>query len=98
MGAQFSTALKRCNRCLVPETHETLVLDALGVCNECRAQEVKAEINRSDQLEQLDALVVECQAGAAAVAAGTFFCQRDQNPMQCRSHIRNAGLPIRLEV
>lgn len=38
------------------------------------------------------------EAGAAAVAAGTFFCQRDQNPMQCRSHIRNAGLPIRLEV
>ncbi len=37
------------------------------------------------------------QAGAAAVAAGTFFCQRDQNPMQCRSHIRNADLPIRLE-
>ena len=37
------------------------------------------------------------QAGAAAVAAGTFFCQRDQNPMQCRAHIRNAGLPIRLE-
>ena len=38
------------------------------------------------------------QAGAAAVAAGTFFCQRDQNPMQCRAHIRNAGIPIRLEV
>ena len=38
------------------------------------------------------------QAGAAAVAAGTFFLQRDQNPMQCRLHIRNAGLPIRLEV
>lgn len=36
--------------------------------------------------------------GAAAVPAGTFFCQRDQNPMQCRSHIRSAGLPIRLEV
>jgi len=35
------------------------------------------------------------QAGAAAVAAGTFFCQRDQNPMQCRSHIKNAGIPIR---
>lgn len=38
------------------------------------------------------------QVGAAAVAAGTFFCQRDQNPMQCRSHIRNAGISIRLEV
>lgn len=35
------------------------------------------------------------QAGAAAVAAGTFFCQRDQNPMQCRSHILNAGISIR---
>ena len=36
------------------------------------------------------------RAGAAAVAAGTFFSQRDQNPMQCRSHIFNADLPIRM--
>ena len=36
------------------------------------------------------------QAGAAAVAAGTFFSQRDQNPMQCRSYIRNSGIPIRI--
>jgi cyclase len=35
--------------------------------------------------------------GADAVAAGTYFCLRDQNPMQARSHIRNAGLPIRME-
>lgn len=32
---------------------------------------------------------------ADAVAAGTFFCLRDQNPMQTRSHIKNAGIPIR---
>jgi cyclase len=31
------------------------------------------------------------------VSAGTFFCFRDQNPMQTRAHIRNAGVPIRLE-
>ena len=59
MGAPFSSALKRCSRCLLPETHETLVLDAEGVCNVCRAQEVKAEINWPDRLEQLDALVSE---------------------------------------
>ena len=35
--------------------------------------------------------------GAEAVAAGTFFCFRDQNPMQTRAHIRNAGIPIRME-
>ncbi len=35
--------------------------------------------------------------GAEAVAAGTFFCFRDQNPIQTRSHIRNAGVPIRME-
>ena len=35
------------------------------------------------------------QAGASAVAAGTFFCHRDQNPIQCRSHIENSGVPIR---
>ncbi len=36
------------------------------------------------------------QAGAEAVAAGTFFCFRDQNPMQTRAHIRNAGISIRM--
>lgn len=36
-------------------------------------------------------------ANAAAVAAGTFFCFKDQNPMQTRSHIRNANIQIRLQ-
>lgn len=34
---------------------------------------------------------------AEGVAAGTFFCFRDQNPMQTRAHIRNAGVAIRTE-
>jgi cyclase len=33
---------------------------------------------------------------ADAVAAGTFFAHRDQNLMQTRSHIRNAGVNIRI--
>lgn len=37
------------------------------------------------------------EAGVEGVAAGTFFCLRDQNPMQTRAHIRNAGVPIRAE-
>jgi cyclase len=36
------------------------------------------------------------EAGANAVAAGTYFCFKDQNPMQTRAQIRNAGIPIRL--
>lgn len=35
--------------------------------------------------------------GAEGVAAGTFFCFRDQSPMQTRAHIRNAGIAIRME-
>jgi cyclase len=31
-----------------------------------------------------------------AVSAGTFFCFKDQNPIQTRAHIRNAGVPIRI--
>lgn len=34
--------------------------------------------------------------GASAVSAGTFFCFKDENPMQCRSQIKNAGIPIRI--
>jgi cyclase len=33
---------------------------------------------------------------AEAVAAGTFFCFRDQTPMQARAHVRSAGIPIRI--
>ena len=38
------------------------------------------------------------QAGADAIAAGTFFCHQDQSPMQCRAHIKNAGFPIRMHI
>ncbi|MFM9945903.1 MAG: imidazole glycerol phosphate synthase subunit HisF [Bacteroidia bacterium] len=34
--------------------------------------------------------------GADAVAAGSFFAHRDQNLMQTRSHIKNAGVNIRI--
>ena len=33
---------------------------------------------------------------ADAVSAGTYFCFKDENPMQTRAQIRNAGIPIRL--
>ncbi len=33
---------------------------------------------------------------ADAVAAGTFFCLKDQTPLQARARISNAGIPIRL--
>ena len=56
-GCSFSEALKRCKRCLLPETHETLVLDEEGICNVCRGQEVKANINWGERLNQLDTLI-----------------------------------------
>ena len=34
--------------------------------------------------------------GADAVSAGTYFCFRDENPMQTRSQIANRGIPIRM--
>ena len=33
--------LRRCVRCLLPETHETIVFDGEGVCNVCRQIEFK---------------------------------------------------------
>lgn len=30
-----------------------------------------------------------------AVSAGSYFSSKDQNPMQARSHIKNAGIPVR---
>ncbi|MRR14533.1 imidazole glycerol phosphate synthase subunit HisF [archaeon] len=36
------------------------------------------------------------QGKADAVSAGTYFCFKDENPMQTRSQIKNAGIPIRI--
>ena len=36
------------------------------------------------------------EGGVDAVSAGTFFCFKDENLMQTRSQIKNAGVPIRL--
>lgn len=36
--------------------------------------------------------------GADAVSAGTYFCFKDENPMQTRSQIQNAGIPIRMHL
>jgi cyclase len=36
-------------------------------------------------------------AQVEGVAAGTFFSRRDQNPMQARAHVSNAGVSIRME-
>lgn len=35
--------LNSCSRCMLPETHETIVFDGNGVCNVCRGQEYKQE-------------------------------------------------------
>lgn len=52
--------LRRCTRCTLPETHETIVFDAEGVCNICRQHEYKREkIDWKARKDQLDELVAE---------------------------------------
>ena len=44
MLSESSGKLKRCVRCLLAETHDTIVFDAEGVCNICRNIEHKKEL------------------------------------------------------
>lgn len=54
----FSNKLKRCTRCLLPETYETIEFDAEGVCNLCRGAEYKKkEINWDERKKLLDRLI-----------------------------------------
>ena len=49
--------LRRCVRCTLPETHETIQFDEEGICNICRQHEFKkAKINWNDKLEELKKL------------------------------------------
>ena len=44
-------ALKRCTRCILPETMPFIYFDALGVCNYCRSYTKRNQANSLDQLE-----------------------------------------------
>ena len=52
--------MKRCTRCGLPETHETISFDADGVCNICRQHEFKNDkIDWTANKQALDALIEE---------------------------------------
>jgi len=51
-------SLHRCTRCVLPETHETIVFDGQGVCNVCRQHEVKQDkIDWERKKLELDELI-----------------------------------------
>lgn len=51
--------LRRCTRCVLPETHETIVFDDEGVCNICRGIETKQEIDWRQRRADLGNLIEE---------------------------------------
>jgi N-acetyl sugar amidotransferase len=52
--------MKRCTKCNLPETHETIIFDAQGVCNICRQQVFKKNsIDWGQRKKDLDALIEE---------------------------------------
>ncbi len=57
MESKYSQPLRRCSKCLLPETHETLVIDKNGICNVCNSHQIKGAIDWGKRLEELDSLV-----------------------------------------
>jgi len=52
--------LKRCTRCIIPETHETIIFDEEGICNICRQQEFKKKsIDWRTKKKELDGIINE---------------------------------------
>ena len=52
--------MKRCTKCLLPETHETIAIDSVGTCNICIQNSTKEEkINWSQKKEDLNKLILE---------------------------------------
>ena len=57
--------MQRCDRCLLPETHETITFDDSGICNVCRQQELKqTQLDWPAKKIELDALVNAYRGGA----------------------------------
>ncbi len=49
--------MKYCTKCLLPETHETIVFDDLGVCNVCNNNKDKNNIDWDDKLNEFNQIL-----------------------------------------
>lgn len=57
MAEQTRVQLRRCTRCLLPETADEVTFDAEGVCSVCRNQDFKHQIDWAARKADLDAIV-----------------------------------------
>ena len=51
--------MKRCTRCLLPETHETIRFDTNGVCSVCLNFDQKSQIDWDSKREQLEEILAK---------------------------------------
>jgi N-acetyl sugar amidotransferase len=51
--------LRRCTRCQLPETYETIEFDEAGICNICRSAEEKQSIDWGERKQLLDQLIAK---------------------------------------
>ena len=51
------TELKKCVKCLLPETYETIEFDENGVCNICRSSDHKTKIDWDERKKLLDRII-----------------------------------------
>ena len=57
--------MKKCSRCLLPETHETISFDSRGICSVCQNREFRNEqINWSARRTELDTLITKVKGTA----------------------------------
>jgi N-acetyl sugar amidotransferase len=57
--------LKRCKRCLLPETADAITFDEEGICSVCRNQEIKQQIDWAAKKQQLDELIEQYRGKGA---------------------------------
>lgn len=51
--------MKRCSRCLLPETHETIRFDGDGVCSVCQNYDQKSKVDWNLKRNQLDEILLK---------------------------------------
>tara|TARA_B100001057_G_scaffold111913_2_gene110027 strand:- start:70 stop:1260 length:1191 start_codon:yes stop_codon:yes gene_type:complete len=52
--------MKQCKKCLLPETHETIEFDNIGVCNVCNQNTIKNQkIDWKQKKKELDELIIK---------------------------------------
>lgn len=86
--------MRRCTKCLLPETHETITFDEMGICSVCKNFGEKQAIDWNFRREELNLLIIDAKSQASQYDCIIPFSGGKDSTFSLYYAIKELGLKV----